>query len=258
MAGRATMRRVFIVCACAYLGRHMALVFLGPTARLNRSRHRLRAEDVSKRLSRVSGKRAPPPPSFEEEERGSISGAVGGAVLGGLLLGPFGAIFGANLGSEWGRGRGTSEELDVDEEIVQLAQSAGRELADAIQSRSQVLEIKENLARKVLRLEDEVEELTQKARRAIEADDEDEARSFLEKKYPIQQALESSKSELERALQRVIIVEDNVKKLEKQALEVSSLLERAQQATGAQRTALKAEASAFSVKDPLLDRFDRL
>lgn len=253
-------RRLFMLCACAAacLGGHLEWVFLGPTARAERIRHLLRAEDVSRRLSRVSGKRRPPPPSFEDEERGSISGAVGGAVLGGLLLGPFGAIFGANLGSEWGRGRGSSEELDVDEEIVQLARSAGRELADAMQSRSQVIEVKESLARKVLRLEDEVEELTEKAKQAIEADDEDAARSFLEKKYPIQQSLESSKTELQRALQRVSIVEENVKKLEKQALEVSSLLERAQQATGAQRTALKAEASAFSVKDPLLDRFDRL
>jgi len=53
-------------------------------------------------------------------------------------------------------------------------------------------------------------------------------------------------------------VESNVQQLEDQALKVSSLLERARDATGAQRTALKAEASAFSVKDPLLDRFDRL
>lgn len=58
------------------------------------------------------------------------------------------------------------------------------------------------------------------------------------------------------ALRRVTTVEANVKKLEDQALKVSSLLERARDATGAERTALKAEASAFSVKDPLLDRFD--
>ena len=58
------------------------------------------------------------------------------------------------------------------------------------------------------------------------------------------------------ALRRVTTVEANVKKLEDQALKVSSLLERARNATGAERTALKAEASAFSVKDPLLDRFD--
>ena len=65
-------------------------------------------------------------------------------------------------------------------------------------------------------------------------------------------------SSVQDALRRVATVESNVQQLEDQALKVSSLLERARDATGAQRTALKAEASAFSVKDPLLDRFDRL
>lgn len=63
-------------------------------------------------------------------------------MLGGLLLGPFGAIFGANLGSEWGRSRGpTTEEEEMDEDIVKLARSTGRELADAMESKARGLVI---------------------------------------------------------------------------------------------------------------------
>lgn len=214
------------------------------------------SEDVSKRLARASTPRVRE--TKEAADEGSISGAVGGAVLGGLLLGPFGAIFGANLGSEWGRRGGSRIEQDIDEDIVKLAQLAGRELADAMDSKMRVEEIKDSLAAKVVRLDTEVEELTSRASEALKADDEAAARLFLEKKYPVQQSLESSKRKLEDTLMRVSTINANVEKLEKQALAISSLLERAQEATGAERTALKAEASAFSVKDPLLDKFDRL
>lgn len=176
-----------------------------------------------------------------------------------MLLGPFGAIFGAGLGSEWGEKRAPrTEEEEMDEDIVQLARSTGRELADAMESKARVLEAKDTLAAKIIRLEDEIQDLTKRAEAALEAEDEATARAFLEKRYPLQKSLESGKSELEDALRRVATVESNVQQLEDQALKVSSLLERARDATGAQRTALKAEASAFSVKDPLLDRFDRL
>lgn len=212
-------------------------------------------DEISKRLGRVSTPRRGS--QSEQSEEGSLSGAVGGAVLGGLLLGPFGAIFGANLGSEWGRNsRGPPQEEEMDEDIVQLARLVGRELADAMESKARVLEAKDTLAAKIVRMEDEIKDLTKSAEAALEADDEAAARAFLEKKYPLQQSLETDMSKLKDALRRVTTVEANVKKLEDQALKVSSLLERARDATGAERTALKAEASAFSVKDPLLDRFD--
>ena len=214
-----------------------------------------RVEETSKRLARVS---LPRRETKQSEEEGSIAGAVGGAVLGGLLLGPFGAVFGANLGSEWGRRGKNYVEEDIDEDIVKLAKSVGRELADAMDNKVRLEEIKDSLAAKAVRLQDDVDDLTKKATSAVEADDEAAARTFLERKYPLQQSLESTKTELETALRRVSTAKLNVQKLEKQALEVSSLLERAQQASGVERTALKAEASAFSVKDPLLDKFDRL
>ena len=78
--------------------------------------------------------------SYFRYQEGSLSGAVGGAVLGGLLLGPFGAIFGAGLGSEWGEKRAPrTEEEEMDEDIVQLARSTGRELADAMESKARAL-----------------------------------------------------------------------------------------------------------------------
>eukprot|EP00434_Breviolum_minutum_P009907 symbB.v1.2.008730.t1/scaffold542.1/size189608/3 len=227
----------------------------GPSRRNLVVRHA--KDEIAKRLGRVSTPRRRE--TVESEQEGFLSGAVGGAVLGGLLLGPFGAIFGANLGSEWGAKRAPrTEEEEMDEDIVQLARSTGRELADAMEGKARVLEAKDTLAAKIIRLEDEIQDLTKRAEAALEAEDEATARAFLEKRYPLQKSLESGKSDLEDALRRVATVESNVQQLEDQALKVSSLLERARDATGAQRTALKAEASAFSVKDPLLDRFDRL
>lgn len=159
-----------------------------------------------------------------------MSGAVGGAVLGGLLLGPFGAIFGANLGSEWGAKRAPrTEEEEMDEDIVQLARSTGRELADAMESKARalksrdkkwihgskfeesiwptafdveldtwthprhgefaffqgVLEAKDTLAAKIIRLEDEIQDLTKRAEAALEAEDEATARAFLEKRWDV-------------------------------------------------------------------------
>eukprot|EP00438_Fugacium_kawagutii_P016285 Skav201199 [mRNA] locus=scaffold633:455197:458973:- [translate_table: standard] len=133
------------------------------------------------------------------------------------------------------------------------------------ESMESVMEAKDNLAARIVRMEEEVKDLTKRAEAALEADDEAAARAFLEKKLlgslPLGDSLgkRSGLGSVLRpdALRRVSTVEANVQQLEAQALKVSALLERARDATGAERTALKAEASAFSVKDPLLDRFDR-
>ena len=216
-------------------------------------------EETLKRLGRVS--RVPSRPPSEESEEGSLMGAVGGSVLGGLLLGPFGAVFGASLGSDWGRqnaGQASVDALGLDADMINLAKTVARNLADAVEDKKRVTAVKDDLAANIVKMEADVDNLSADAMAALQNDDEDAARAILEKKVPLQQRLSSSKEELRKALHRVSTVEAAVKRLEGEALKVANLLERAQAATGSERTALADEASAMTVKDPLLDKFDRL
>ena len=118
--------------------------------------------------------------------------------------------------------------------------------------------MKDDLATSIVRMEGDVEKLSEDAMAALQNGDEDGARAILKRKVPLQQRLTSSKDELRKALERVASVEAAVQRLEAEALKVASLLERAQAATGSERTALADEASAMTLKDPLLDKFDRL
>ena len=236
--------------------------WLGSFSRPPQSRVALHAEeDALKRLGRVGRVSSPPSGPSQDSGEGSLIGAVGGSVLGGLLLGPFGAVFGASLGSDLGRQntkQPSAEALGLDADMVNLAQTVAKSLADAVEDKKRVVSVKDELAASIVRLEPEVEKLSKEAMVALENGDEDAARSILERKLPLQRRLDSSKAELSRALERVSKVEAAVLRLEGEALKVASLLERAQAATGSERTALADEASAMTVKDPLLDKFDRL
>lgn len=189
-----------------------------------------------------------------KKDDGSLTNTVGGAVLGGLLLGPFGAVFGASLGSRMGRqeedDRAEVERMGLDNEMVSLAQSVAVELADAEDSLRRVAATKEDLACRTIQLEDEVQALGKKAMVALESGDEAMARQHLEGKIAAQARLDSGKEELSKAMQRCSVLEGSVSRLERRALDISSLLKRAQAATGSARTALTAEASRLSLSDP--------
>mmetsp|Transcript_51887 Transcript_51887/g.107239 ORF Transcript_51887/g.107239 Transcript_51887/m.107239 type:complete len:265 (+) Transcript_51887:39-833(+) len=235
-------------------------VWLGTAPRPTHGRVCRRAEgDTFERLNRVSRVSSEVPK--EESAEGSLVGAVAGSVLGGLLLGPFGACFGASLGADWGR-QGTdqtsAEALGLDADMINLASTVAKTLADAIEDKQRVISVKDDLATSIVRMEGDVEKLSEDAMAALQNGDEDGARAILKRKVPLQQRLTSSKDELRKALERVASVEAAVQRLEAEALKVASLLERAQAATGSERTALADEASAMTLKDPLLDKFDRL
>lgn len=187
------------------------------------------------------------------EKGNSVRNAVGGAVLGGLFLGPVGAVFGAALGSRVGRDeaadRAAVERMGLDEEMVSLAQTVARELADAVDSRNRVSGAKDDLAARTVKLEEEVEYLGLKAMAALEAGDEVEARRLLEGKIASQEKLDSLKAELSKALQRLSALDDSVQRLERRALQIQSLLQRAQAASGSERMALKNEASRLSLSE---------
>lgn len=196
---------------------------------------------------------------------GAVTGGVTGAVLGGLLLGPFGAVFGANLGSEWGQRRAENQAaiaaLGLDNDMIELAQRTASELADGIQSRERVRQVREDFLRQVAKLQLDVEAKYEEAKMAMEQDREDLARKALEEKLRLEGRLDAAKAELAKADQRLSVTIRNVDVLERRAEEVAQLLERASNTSGSQRTSLAAEASALGVvapRDPLLDKFDAL
>jgi len=206
--------------------------------------------------------------SAEKRKRdGTVAGGVGGAVLGGLLLGPFGAVFGAQLGASWGRDRAADEaaieELGIDAEMVSLAQQVASELAEAQANRDRVEGIRADLAVRVAQLESDVQAKYDEAMVALEADDEAAARRALESKQSLQQRVDGMRKDLAAAEQRCETMQKRIAQLDQRAIEVANLLERAGNASGAQRAALAADAAMLSTtpeapRDPLLDKFEAL
>lgn len=197
--------------------------------------------------------------------RDAVKGGIGGAVLGGLLLGPFGAVFGASLGADFGRRRAEDEaaleELGLDQEMVQLAQRVGADLAAASQDRERMAVLCAELSGREVRLESEVRAKYAEAEEALRGGEEGLAREALAAKLAAQGRLSTVEADLRKAEQRCESLDRGVKRLELRALQVADLLQRAKRASGPQRTALAAEASALGVsapRDPLLDRFDAL
>lgn len=220
------------------------------------------ADDALRRLGRV-GRMKPEEasePALGSSAAGAVAGSVGGAVLGGLLLGPFGAIFGANLGGRWGgqAPRGSQTEGGLDKDMVLLAKQVARELSEAMESRERVLGIRDGAMERVAQLEASVQAKYEDAMQALKADDESRARAALEAKLGLSVRLEAARADLARAERQMTAMDISIGKLEARALEVARLLERAQAASGAERTALASEASGSLVRDPLLEKFAAL
>eukprot|EP00929_Paragymnodinium_shiwhaense_P002028 TRINITY_DN102223_c0_g1_i1.p1 TRINITY_DN102223_c0_g1~~TRINITY_DN102223_c0_g1_i1.p1 ORF type:complete len:303 (-),score=76.59 TRINITY_DN102223_c0_g1_i1:7-915(-) len=200
---------------------------------------------------------------------GAIGGAVGGAVLGGLLLGPFGALFGAQLGSDYGRQKASDtaaiKEMGLDQEMVQLAQTVGNELAVAVQIRDDEAAKQKDLEDRIPFLETEVKAKYDWAMEALESKDEELARTAIKAKQTLEKRLEESRSELAVVEQRCRTMDRNVDVLEDRATEVARLLERAQSARlrgdRIEAEGLTSEAAMMSMpppRDPLMDKFDKL
>lgn len=195
-----------------------------------------------------------------------MAGFAGGAVLGGLLLGPFGAVFGAQLGAEFGgrqsgRGGPSPEELGLDKDMVLLAQRIASELSSAVQDRERVQSVRDDARARAGQLDAEVVAKYEAAMEAVKAEHEALARTLLADKLRLQEKLDKAKLEWLKADQRCSTMDRSVSELERRALEMADLLERAKAASGRQRTDLAAEASALGVRpprDPLLDRFEAL
>jgi phage shock protein A len=112
------------------------------------------------------------------------------------------------------------------------------------------LETQQSLAR---RLERDADDLYEKAKAAIAAGREDEARKFLFERNANQEKLVKVLKLCVEEKQRFDKMQQNVAAIEKRALEIESLLQRSVSAKARQTSAF--EDLSLSVEDPLLKKF---
>ena len=200
---------------------------------------------------------------LEERSRQRAAGkgggyGVGGAVLGGLLFGPFGMLFGSQIGASLGAqtelNKARQEELSrmgVNQEMLDAAQQTGLALSqsmEGLEATQQSLQTHQSLARRIDR---DVEEAYDKAKVAMQENDEETAREWLLKRTNLQENLKKVLKTCVEEKGRLEKMEENVKALEKRAMEVEALLQRTVGAKARQDT-----ESDFSITDdPLLQKF---
>ena len=193
--------------------------------------------------------------------RGGGGETVAGAVLGGLLLGPFGALFGATVGSNLGASkavdRAREEELDrlgVTPEMLKTAQDCAENLERSIEglkATQDALSTQQSLARM---LDREAETMYEKAKVALGAGDEDQAKQFLFQRTQTQNKLKGVLIQCAEAKKRLETMEENVSSIGLRAKEVEALMQRTISAKSTQDLGLSSEFS-LPAEDPLLRKF---
>ncbi|KAL3916671.1 MAG: hypothetical protein SGILL_005071 [Bacillariaceae sp.] len=201
---------------------------------------------------------------LEERSRQQAAGkgggyGVGGAVLGGLLFGPFGMLFGSQIGASLGAqnalNKARQEELSrmgVSQDVLNTAQEIGFALSqsmEGLEATQQSLQTHQSLARRIDR---EVEEVYDKAKTAMQKGDEESAREWLLKRTDLQENLKGVLKTCVEEKGRLDRMEENVKALEKRAMEVEALLQRT---VGAKARQDSVSDFSISTDDPLLQKF---
>jgi hypothetical protein len=194
-----------------------------------------------------------------QRAQGGVGETAAGAVLGGLLLGPFGALFGAQLGAKVGAAnavdRAKKEEmarLGVTEDMLRMAEDIGTALQrsnDGLKASQDSFETQQSLARL---LDTNAAELYEKAKAAMVAMKENEAKKILLDRQVVQEKLKKVLLSCVEEKSRLEKMRSNVNALEQRAMEIESLLRRN---VGAK--ALQDSGSQFSLaqEDPLLQKF---
>lgn len=185
---------------------------------------------------------------------------LAGAVLGTLVAGPFGLLFGsqigANIGAKNSLNKARKEEMErlgITQEMLDSAEQVGVALEQAIEgvrATKASLDTQQSLAR---RLERDADELYEKAKAAIAAGREEEARKFLFERNANQEKLVKVLKLCVEEKQRFEKMQQNVAAIEKRALEIESLLQRSVSAKARQTAAF--EDLSLSVEDPLMRKF---
>jgi hypothetical protein len=193
-------------------------------------------------------------------EGGGAGELAAGAILGGLLLGPFGALFGAQLGAQFGaknaadRARQAEmERLGITQEMLDAAKEIGFTLEQSIeglQASSNSLETQQRFAK---RLEQNMEEIYDKAKREIQAGNEEDARKYLLERQRLQDKLMATLKACADERNRYKQMERNVAALEERAMEIESLLRRTVGAKTMQNSSM--QQLSLNDEDPLLQKF---
>mmetsp|Transcript_708 Transcript_708/g.1692 ORF Transcript_708/g.1692 Transcript_708/m.1692 type:complete len:291 (-) Transcript_708:2108-2980(-) len=200
-------------------------------------------------------------------------GMVAGAVLGSLVGGPFGMLFGASIGSNLGAknafDRARKEEMQkkgITQEMLDAAQEVGYALEqsmEGMEATQESLRSQQSLAR---RIEIDVNDYYDKAKEAMATGQEEDAKSFLLKRHENQEYLKETLMRCAEEKKRIAVMESNVSALQKRALEVEAMLQRAvgakarQDASDISTSQGSFSDSEFSLsrEDPLLKKFKDL
>lgn len=173
--------------------------------------------------------------------------------ISGLL---FGSQIGANIGAKNALNKARQEEMErlgITQEMLDSAEQVGIALEQAtegIRATQASLETQRSFAR---RLERDANELYEKAKIAMAAGKEDEARRYLLARNDDQDKLKKVLKLCVEEKERLEKMQQNVAAIEKRALEIESLLQRSVGAKARQSTAF--EDLSLSAEDPLLQKF---
>jgi hypothetical protein len=204
---------------------------------------------------------------IEERSRLRATGQGGGsmaagAVLGGLIGGPFGALFGAQIGANLGLKNAVNkarkeemERLGITQEMLDAAEEIGlalQQTLEGMEATKASLQTHQTLAR---RLDSDARELYDKAKAAMERNDEEAAKNFLLRRSREQESLKKILTLCVEEKKRLEIMESNVDALQVRAMEVEGMLQRT---VGAKARQDSFTDFSISSEDPLLQKFKDL
>jgi phage shock protein A len=168
----------------------------------------------------------------------------------------FGSQIGANLGAQNALNKARKEEMErlgITQEMLDSAEQVGIALEQAtegLRATKNSLETQQSLAR---RLERYSNELYEKAKTAMAAGNEDEARKFLLERTRDQDSVVRVLKLCIEEKQRLEKMEQNVAAIEKRALEIEALLQRSVGAKARQSSMF--DELSLPVEDPLVQKF---
>jgi len=209
----------------------------------------------------------------KSRQRASSEGGgsmAAGAILGGLVCGPFGALFGATVGGNIGTknafDRARKEELEkkgITQEMLDAVEEVGYALEQSIsgmEATKDSLRSQQSLAR---RIENDKNDYFDKAKDAMVGGREEDARAYLLKRNENQESLKDALKQCAEEMKRIDVMESNVSTLQKRALKVEAMLQRAVGAKARQDSSdfsarqyqLSDADFSLSREDPLLKKF---
>jgi hypothetical protein len=212
-------------------------------------------------------------PWDDSDNNKGVGETAAGAVLGGVLFGPLGVLLGASVGANVGKKRSMEESrrqemerLGITQDMVDMAQDISmnwQRAKEGCNASHDSLRAQQSLAQ---RLEVEVQELQEEAKKSVVQGDEDRARTILLRK---KQKMERWKEVLLKCAEekeRVDRMEENIQILEQRAREVDALIRRSISAKALQNNSNAKflldesadEFSSSSFEDPLLRKFREL